>query len=333
MKRSYHSYRRYQSHSHGRSRGRRPVKALRLSFGAAAALLLLAALAVRFIEFDVENTATADNTVDIPRRVVSLAPSITELIYALDVDSLLVGVTRFCKYPPPADTLPEVGGYLDVNLEALVALEPDLVILLRESDAIQEKLKTLRIPFLVVDHQTVNGIIESYRSVGRRLNSLQADSLARETELFLKRVREITMESSRPSVLLSVGHDDTPGEISNVYAAAQEGFYSEMLEVAGARNVLEDNTVRYPALSAETITSLKPDYIIDIFASGEQEPDKQFVREQWSSLSDVPAVRNNRVIILTGQRFVIPGPRFVEIVREFVAVLHPDLVRLLSATP
>ncbi|MFQ5607490.1 MAG: helical backbone metal receptor, partial [Candidatus Zixiibacteriota bacterium] len=143
------------------------------------------------------------------RRVVSLAPSITELIFALHVDSLLVGVTKYCKYPPGADTLLEVGGFLDVNIEALIDIQPDLVVLLIEHEHVARRLRQLEIPYLIVNHQSVDGILESYQSVGKLLHADNvADSLQMAHREKINRARELTQNLRRPSVLLSIGHTD-----------------------------------------------------------------------------------------------------------------------------
>ena len=264
----------------------------------------------------------------IPRRVISLAPSVTELIYALGVDSLLVADTRYCKYPSAADTLPEVGGFLDPNLEMIVSLNPDLVILLKEHDELQNKLKKLHIPILTVDHQTIDGILESYTQLGVRLGAdAKADSLAKRQRQHIARIMKLTAGLNHPRTLVSIGHSDKPGVIRSVYAAGNEGFYSELVRLAGGVNVVKEDNVRYPILGPESIRALKPDIILDLFPGAESgsQVDSRFVQNQWRSLSDIPAVRNNRVIVLDGGFFVIPGPRFIKILDEFVMALHPEV--------
>ncbi|HSG99567.1 MAG TPA: helical backbone metal receptor [candidate division Zixibacteria bacterium] len=318
--------RRVYSYRNGRRRSAAKIWTAAASL--AAVIAIGAYVLMRFVAV-ATNDLQANALAKSPQRVVSLAPSITELVYTLGADSVLVGVTRYCVYPPAADTLPEVGGYLDVNLEALLALEPELVITLVEHGELQEQLRKLNVEYLAVNHQTVAGILESFTQVGARLAPERGDSLARAQKELIAQIRGLTESASRPTVLLAIGHSDQPGVIRDVYAAAREGFYSEVIDICGGENVVTEERIRYPVFSAEGVAALNPDYIIDIFPGGEP-IDRGFVLEQWRALSDVAAVRNNRIVILQGQEFVIPGPRFIGMLSETLAALHPELAPELS---
>lgn len=315
-------------YSYRNGRRRNLAKVWTVAVSLAAIVAVGAYFLMRFVTVstnDLRATALANP----PQRVVSLAPSITELVFALGADSVLVGVTRYCTYPPAADTLAEVGGYLDVNLEALLALEPELVITLVEHGELHEQLEKLNIEFVAVNHQTVAGILESYTLVGARLAPERGDSLARAQRELIASARTLTESAGRPTVLLAIGHSDQPGMIKDVYAAAQEGFYSELIDICGGENVVTEERIRYPVFSAEGVAALNPDYIIDVFPGGEP-VDRGFILEQWGALSDVAAVRNNRIVILQGQQFVIPGPRFVNMLGDLLGALHPELAPKLS---
>ncbi len=283
--------------------------------------------------FSADSNADSHTNLHIPQRVISLAPSVTELIYVLGVDSTLVADTRYCKFPAAADTLPEVGGFLDPNLELIVSLGPDLVILLQEHDDLQNKLSKLNIPILTVDHQTVKGILASYTQLGSRLGAeASADSLLADHSQRIAAIEKLTSELSRPKTLVSIGHSDKPETINSVYAAGNEGFYSELVRLAGGENVVETDKIRYPVLGPESIRALSPEIILDLFPGAETgaSVDVHFVQKQWRSLSDIPAVRNNRIVVLRGGFFVIPGPRFLEILERFVSAIHPEVNEALS---
>ncbi len=263
-----------------------------------------------------------------PKRVISLAPSITELIYTLGVDSILIADTRYCKHPPQADTLPDVGGFLDPNLELIVSLDPDLVVLLKEYNELSGKLRKLNIPVFTVDHQTIAGVLASYTQLGARLGAkAKADSLLASHQAHIAKVQKLTSTLNHPKTLVSIGHSDKPGVIRSVYAAGDEGFYSELVRIAGGVNVVKEDNVRYPILGPEALRTLAPEIILDIFPDSQEGAalDKRFVQEQWRSLSDIPAVHNSRVVVLEGSFLVIPGPRFIEILDKFVVALHPEI--------
>jgi ABC-type Fe3+-hydroxamate transport system substrate-binding protein len=113
------------------------------------------------------------------RRIISLAPSITEILFALDEEDRVVGVTRYCDYPPGALDKSRVGGYYDINYEALLSLEPDLVILLVEHTDAMKRLDELGIGTLPVDHSRVTGILDSITAIGERLGGNAAASAVR----------------------------------------------------------------------------------------------------------------------------------------------------------
>ncbi|MBR5626732.1 MAG: ABC transporter substrate-binding protein [Thermoguttaceae bacterium] len=103
---------------------------------------------------------------EIPQRIISTVPSITETLFALDLQNRLVGVSDFCHYPPEADKIRKVGGYFDPNLEAMLELEPDLVLILKENQDLRRRLESLGINVLTVDHSSITGILESFEQIG-----------------------------------------------------------------------------------------------------------------------------------------------------------------------
>lgn len=261
-----------------------------------------------------------------PERIVSLAPSITELIFALGSDAALVGVTRYCTYPPAADTLPEVGGFLDVNIEALIDAQPDLVILLIEHQQTIERLSRLEIPFLAVNHQSVEGILASYTDVGYRIGAVSAaDSLLLFHRAIIKRAKSLTANLERPTVLLSIGHSEKPGAIVEISAAGDERYYSVLIEIAGGKNVVTARGIKFPLYSAEGIEALDPDIVLDLLVGAPAKIDTSFVLEQWRSMPALSAVSENRVHVLQGGHLFIPGPRFVNMIDDFIHALHPEL--------
>ena len=136
------------------------------------------------------------------RSIVSIAPSITETLFALGLGDRVVGVSKFSNYPPEVKEIPCIGGHLDPNLEAILALKPDLVIMLEEQRESLSALAKLNLETLVVNHQTTSGIIDSFRRIGRVCGrGPEGRRMAQDYEDRLKQIRTKTEHLPRPRVL------------------------------------------------------------------------------------------------------------------------------------
>ena len=307
--------------------------ALRLFTVNARAILFVVALAGALV---IPIFALADSIPDeashetpaLIKRVISMAPSLTELVFALGADSLLVGVTRYCKYPSQADSIDKIGGFLDPNYEVIVEAQPDLVLLLKEHDKPKEMFAKLDIATVTVDHQSLEGIIESFRVIGAKLGAIKtSDSLVDDINTEIDKIKRAVASLKKPTALVSIGHSPDSGAIKNLFVAGDEKFYSEMISIAGGRNALSaGDGIKFPILSAESVSKINPEVIIDIFPDIDGSGlDTAFVLNQWRSLLGVSAVENRRVYPFKGNYLVIPGPRFVQIIRQFAEALHPDV--------
>ena len=171
-----------------------------------------------------------------PSRIVSTAPSITEILYTLGLGDRVVGVSRFCEYPPQAKEKTNVGGFLDPNLEVLVGLKPDLVILLDSAGPLRDGIEKLDMAHLTVKNRTVDDILESFHLIGRRCGvEDKAEDLIQQLNARIKRVAERTKGSRRPRVLFVVSRLLDSGDIRDVYVAANDGYFSRLIELAGGK--------------------------------------------------------------------------------------------------
>jgi iron complex transport system substrate-binding protein len=242
---------------------------------------------------------------DVPRRIVSLAPSVTEVLFDAGVVARVVGVTSYCRYPREVLALPKVGGYLTPSYEALVALQPDLVVTLSEHADIEPRIRALGIPILRLDHRSLDGIARSIELVGERCGAArraeQAADALRET---LATVKRLAAGTARPSVLICFGRAE---DFSRLTAAAPGTIHHDLITQAGGVNVLTSPAIAYPTLSAEGVMRLDPDVIIEFSSTG---GDAAALRQQWSRLDSVRAVRNGRVYVFTGEFLSVPGSRF-----------------------
>jgi len=262
-----------------------------------------------------------------PDRIVSLAPSVTETLFALGVGDRVVGVTRYCDTPPEAADRAVIGGYLDLNYEAIVGLEPDLVVGIRDSAGALDRLRGLGFATLEVDQHEVSGILESITTIGEACAVPdRADELANDVRSRIEEVTRRTAGLERPRALVVVDRAVGGGSVTTVWAAGPSTFYHELLELAGASNAIENGFVVYPEVSAEGLLGIDPDVILEVTADLKTRGlDRQTLRRDWDKLSTLRAVRSGRIYVLDQEYMVIPGPRVAQIVEQFARALHPDV--------
>lgn len=259
------------------------------------------------------------------QRIVSLAPSITETLFALGLGDRVVGVTRYCDYPPAAVEKAKIGGYYDLNYEAIVALQPDLVVCLNEHAENHNNLQNLDLNYHTLDHDRVETILASIRSLGETCGvKARSDELVSGIEERMARIKARRIDQRRPRVMVCIGRHMGFADLGNVYIAGRDGFYSQMIELAGGVNVYQDE-LAFPVVTGEGLMHLAPEIVIDMVPDLAQRGlTVDQVRAQWQQLPDLPAVRNGRVFVFTDDFVVIPGPRFVQILEKMAAVLHPE---------
>jgi iron complex transport system substrate-binding protein len=263
-----------------------------------------------------------------PRRIVSTAPSITEMLYALELGDRVVGVTTFCHYPPEAASKPKIGNYLRPNVEVIVALRPDLIIV--EKSMIQQTLwlPRLKLNVLEVDDTTVEGIYESIRAIGRATGAApKAEAVCVGMKSEVESVRRRAANLPPVRILFVVGR--TPGRIEDLIAAGGSSYLNEILTIAGGRNVLGDAAMGYAKVSLEEVLSRDPDVIIDMGEMaqtvGVTEEQKRAVVRLWGRYPNLKAVRTKRVFAVASDIFVVPGPRVTDAARQLAGLLHPGL--------
>jgi len=240
----------------------------------------------------------------VPRRIVSLAPSVTEVLFEAGLGARVVGVTSHCLFPREVSALSKVGGYLTPSYEAIVALRPDLIVTVPEHADLEPRLRALGFPILRLDHRSLDGIIRSIEQVGERggaapLAHRAADAL-RQRLGALERIAA----RPRPRVLTIIGRTE---DFRQLTTAAPGTIYDDLIARAGGANVLTSRAASYPTLSIEGVIRLDPDVILE-FSSGGAE---RTLRRQWDRLDAVTAVKAGRVFVFTDESLFVPGPRFV----------------------
>jgi iron complex transport system substrate-binding protein len=262
-----------------------------------------------------------------PQRIVSTAPSITELLYALGLGDRLVGVDRFSRYPAEALRKPRIGDYANPNLEAIAALRPDLVIIPTNPVKLAERLGVLRLKVLEVDQESIAKLYESFRVVGQATGaSAQAAKLTAEVRGKLEAVRVRAAPLKRTRMMFVVGR--TPNGLDGLIVVGQGSYLNEVITLAGGENVFRDAVASYPGVSLEEVLARNPDVIVDMGDMGETagvtEQHKHEVVNLWGRLASVNAVKQHRVYAVASDTYLVPGPRVVEAAKAFFEMLHPE---------
>lgn len=258
-----------------------------------------------------------------PKRIVSLVPNVTELLFAIGAGPQVVAVSNYDVEPPEVRSLPTVGALLDPDTEKIISLRPDLVITYGSQTELQSQLKSANIPFFDYRHAGLNHIMATMRALGARTgHAEQAEKVARSLEASIDAVKKRVAGKPRPKTLLVFGRE--PGSLRNVYASGGKGFLHDMLEVAGGDDVLKDIEKESAQINTETIISRAPDVIIELNSANRlNDVDLQKVIDPWMKLSSVPAVKNKRVVILMGPGLTVPGPRVIDGIEKMAKALHP----------
>ena len=262
-----------------------------------------------------------------PQRIVSTAPSITELLYALGLGDRVVGVDRFSRFPPEAMQKPKIGDYAAPNLEVISSLRPELVMIPTNPVQLRQRLEALRLRVLELNQEGIPALYESIRIVGQATGATsQATRLTDRIRTDLEAIRARSARLPRTRILFVAGH--TPNRLEALIVAGQASYLNEIIEIAGGQNVFADAGAAYPMVALEEILARNPEVIIDMGEMGETvgvtDAQKRSVENLWTRMATVSAVRNKRVHAVASDIFVVPGPRVVDAATEFFKLLHPE---------
>src|SRR5438132_886263 len=259
--------------------------------------------------------APAPSPAGAPARIVSLAPSITEIVYALGAGERLVGVCAQCDYPAAVASVPRVGGYLAPSVEVTLARRPDLVIA-APSPGNREAVRAIEragVRVLVVHDRTLAELWDSIRGIAGALGLPAAgERLVADVTRRLEAVRARVADLPPRRVLMIVGHRP-------LVAVGRGTLQDELLTMAGGVNVAADAGQVWPTLTLELVVARAPEVIVDASMGSEAG-----ARELFAGLTTVPAVQNGRMITLTDETLLRAGPRAPEAAAALARAIHPE---------
>lgn len=261
-------------------------------------------------------------------RIVSLLPSITEILFALEQGDKVIGVTRYCKYPPAAQQKTNVGGILDTGFETVYHLNPDLVLMEETARDQKEKLDKMGFKTLTLDTRSVDGILESIRVLGDVLHCQEkASTILANIRGRIEYVRSKTKGLPKARVLVTYLRPVGEGTIREVYIAGNNTYFNDLIEITGGKNVYQGPAlITSPIVSAEGILRLDPDVIIEVINMlDDVNVTEQQVLDDWKMLPELKAYKNNRIHVFNQPYIGIPGPRIALAVEDFARVVHPEI--------
>ncbi len=247
----------------------------------------------------------------IPKRIISLAPNITEALFAIGADSLIVGVTDFCDYPPVVKSKTKTGSYLSPDYEVMASLRPDLIIINVESSSqpTYQALKNLQTKIFVSNARSIDGIVKMLKELGRITGK---ESKAKDVSemIFIKRQNYLTLndnvEKEKTFIVISV---------NPLMTANGNTFIHEIANLAGFENIYKEQNLDYPLISYEDLTNKNPDFIILPTDTNKEMNYARYIDELSTKLSTVNAIKEKKFIFIDDNIMFRPGPRVLEAVR------------------
>ena len=256
-----------------------------------------------------------------PKRLIALAPNLTEILFALGLGDRVVGVTNHCNYPPEARLKPRVGSYAHLNVEQIISLSPDLVIGTVDGNEryILDLLEQAHIKVFFVNPRDVRQTIETISTIGLVCGVPdRARQLSGDLTLRVNRVVEVTGARKRPLVFLQI-------HVQPIMTVSKNTVHHDLILLAGGDNMTADEPVTYPRISLEEVIRRKPEVIL--VSSMEREGRFEKARQDWLQWTSIPAVQKGKVHLIDSDLIDRPSPRVVDGLEIMAKLLHPEVFK------
>ena len=253
-----------------------------------------------------------------PKRIVSMAPSLTEILYYLGLGDSIAGVTQFSSYPPEATQKPNVGSYINLNAEKIVSLNPDLAIGTKDGNkpTTVRILEQAGIPVYIVNPRNIEDVISTIYEIGELCG---VGKIAKERSILLSeridRICARTMSLKKPLVFLQIN-------IKPIMTVNKNTFHHDVIRLAGGDNMAKNEPITYPRISMEEVMRREPEVII--ISSMERNGRYERARKDWEKWSTIPAVKERRVHLINSDLVDRPSPRIVKGLETMARLIHPE---------
>ena len=254
------------------------------------------------------------------KRIISLAPSITEILFALGLDEEVAAITNFCDYPEAVLNKPRIGGFVNPDIEKIVSLRPDLIIGIRDGNRIDtvHRLNDSGFPVYLIDPKGFDGVMRTIKNIGDVVGR-EKESRKMIKEMVNKRenITTLTQSLSKPKVFFQLG--DAP-----MVTVGKGTLADDLIRLAGGRSISENESVSYPVYSIETVLLKAPEIII--MTSMDSRKNSPHLVKKWESWKSIPAVRMNMIYVIDSNLVDRPTPRIVEGLEALVRIIHPEIL-------
>jgi iron complex transport system substrate-binding protein len=256
-----------------------------------------------------------------PRRIVSLAPNVTEILFSLGLDEEIAGVSIHCNFPEKANTKVRIGSYIHLDFEKIISLHPDLIIATGAGNTrdMVDRLRQLGFPTYVMYPKNFSDILKNIVHIGQVVNrEKEARAIIEEMKKRSQRVIELTKDLPPPKVFIQIGE-------APVVTVGKGSFADDLIRLARGENIAGKEKEVYPRLGMEEILRRSPEVIV--ISSMNPEGNYQKAIRDWNRWKTIPAVRNGRVHVIASDLLDRPSPRIIEGLEKLASILHPNQFR------
>lgn len=268
------------------------------------------------VEDDFGNKVTIEKS---PEKIISLAPSHTEILFNLGLDAKIAGVTTYCDYPEEAKTKEIVGDYTAINLEKIIEINPDLVLIYGPGDEeSNNRLKEAGITILGFMPESIDQVIDTIKKIGEITEKAEeakevTDKMIEKRDSIVEKVKD----KDKVKVFYEIWHDP-------LMAAGPGSFMDELMTIAGGDNIAKDAEGQYPQFDIEQLIERNPEVYLTSKDSEEKTVESIKARPGYE---DITAIKEGNIYILDPNIVSRPGPRIVEALELVAKAIHPELFK------